>query len=152
VRPTLLAALTAIALIVGPGVVESAQAATWGICGISESSTKIVRTFNRVAGGGLASGVSRLLCGNQTRDTGWGYRHVLYRHMNDWLALADLAGGSDWRSMADWGINQALGWPAYVTYQGRNDTYTYKTQIQVRDSRDRLVSVKYCMSTYQSRR
>jgi hypothetical protein len=45
--------------------------------------------------------------------------------------------------MADWMINEALRWPAYVVYQSYNDTYLYRAQLQLRDRNGRVVDVFY---------
>jgi len=113
--------------------------ATWAACGLFDKNTKLVRTFTRVGGGGLSAGKSYLRCGSQA----WGLRHVVDRHRSQWEMLAMLGGSSSWRTFADWAINQAMRYPAHVTYVSKNDTYVYKTQIQIRDRSDRVRAVKY---------
>lgn len=112
--------------------------ATWYACGLFDKKNKKVRTFQRAAGNGLAAGKSALLCGSE----GWGYRHILKDHREDWEVLAAIT-GSNWRTFADWAINQAMRYPSSVTYRSGNDTYLYKTQVQIRDNRGKVRSTKY---------
>jgi hypothetical protein len=51
--------------------------------------------------------------------------------------------GSDWRTFADWAIQDVLRTPASVTYVGTNDTYVYRAQLQFRDRYDRIVATRY---------
>ncbi|MGW6128978.1 hypothetical protein ACWFNE_03010 [Cellulomonas sp. NPDC055163] len=112
--------------------------ATWRACGVADASTKLVRTFSRVAGAGLPAGSAYLKCGTE----GWGYRHIVVRHLADWEYYATLVGG-DWRTFCDWATVQTLSSPAHVTYASSNDTYHYKTELQFRDRSDRVVATKY---------
>lgn len=115
--------------------------ATWGACGVSSDQWKLVRTFQRVGNAQISSGNTRLYCGNYG-SSGWGYRHIEEGHSQDFLNLAYEVGSSDWRSMADWMMVQALGWPAYIVKQG-NGNFLYKTQVQIRDSGGTIRDVKY---------
>lgn len=115
-----------------------APMATWYACGVNDSNTKMVRGFQRVAGAGLPAGKADLKCGSP----GWGYRHILIEHRTQWEQLAVIT-GSDWRTFSDWAMNQALNYPAHVSYRSSNDTYLYKTQVQIRDSGGTVRSVKY---------
>lgn len=54
-----------------------------------------------------------------------------------------MGGSSSWRTFTDWAINEALRSPAHVWYESKNDTYVYKTEIQIRDRSDRVRAVKY---------
>ncbi|MGA4777628.1 hypothetical protein ACPCUX_03725 [Cellulosimicrobium sp. AB352] len=113
--------------------------ATWAACGVFDKNTKLVRTFQRVARAGFSSGKSYLRCGSPS----WGLRHVADRHRTQWEMLAMMGGSSSWRTFTDWAINEALRSPAHVWYESKNDTYVYKTKIQIRDRSDRVRAVKY---------
>jgi hypothetical protein len=90
---------------------------TCAACGISDDMHKLVREFPRAAGPGFAAGVAQLECGTEN----YGYRHIASRHMQDWTNVALLV-RSDWRSFADWAIEQVLAAPDSVTYNSGNDT------------------------------
>lgn len=111
---------------------------TWAACGVADPSTKLVRTFTRAAGAGLAAGTAALKCGSSA----WGFRHIKAQHGADWAHYAGLV-GSDWRSFADWAIQDVLRTPASVTYVATNDTYVYRAQLQFRDRYDRIVATRY---------
>jgi hypothetical protein len=113
--------------------------ATWAACGISDSNTKLVRTFTRTAGAGLSSGSAYLRCGSDA----WGLRHISHNHRTQWETLSLIGGSTSWRTFADWAFNEALRYPAHVTYRSSNDTYLYKTELQIRDSSGRVRDTKY---------
>lgn len=100
----------------------------WAPCGIFDSNTKIVRTFNRAATAGvtpyLGSGLSSLACGSSQ----WGYRHIVDRHLTDWQARAAQA-NENWRVTADYGIEWALKDPDRVVYRSSNDTYCFSRKL-----------------------
>lgn len=113
--------------------------ATWAACGVSDASTKLVRTFTRVAWQSVPAGKAYLKCGSDA----WGYRHIQKNHQAHWEAIA-VYDGVNWRTAADWAIAETLLYPASATYVSSNDTYYYKRQIQLRDkSTGKVVAVKY---------
>lgn len=113
--------------------------ATWAACGVFDSNTKLVRTFERVGWGSVLSGKAYLKCGSDV----WGYRHIQQRHQADWEAIA-VYDGVNWRTAADWAIAETLLWPASATYRSSNDTYLYRRQIQLRNkSTGKVVATKY---------
>lgn len=124
-----------------PAPMGVAPMATWGACGVSSDQWKLVRTFQRVGNAQISAGNTRLYCG-KFGSSGWGYRHIQEGHSQDFLNLAYEVGSSDWRSMADWMMGQALAWPAYIVKQG-NGNFLYKTQVQIRDQNGTIRDVKY---------
>lgn len=113
--------------------------ATWGACGVSDGQWKLVRTFSRAGSPGKTpAGKSLMHCGTSS----WGYRHIQAGHSQDFLNVAALVGSTDWRSMADFMMVQALGWPATITKQA-NGSWLYRTQIQIRDRNDVIRGIKY---------
>lgn len=131
------------AVFLGPGATP-AQAASWRTCNLLDSPKKTLRTFDRVAGPGLAAGKAVLACGRQgwPSESGWGFRHVRHRHARDWSKIRTMVGGT-WEGVADWAMIQALTGPASVTYNKEKDTYLYKTQIQIHDRQGRSRYVFY---------
>ncbi|HEX4865298.1 MAG TPA: hypothetical protein VFV02_14600 [Acidimicrobiales bacterium] len=80
-----------------PADLELMAAPPWGACGLRTDPNKVVRTFD---------GTDRrqwvLRCGGPkfSREPGWGYRHILWRHRGDFERMA--AGtGQNWRDVAD---------------------------------------------------
>ncbi|WP_447925361.1 hypothetical protein [Georgenia muralis] len=121
--------------------------ATWAACGVSDASTKLVRTFTRVAWQSVPAGKAYLKCGSDA----WGYRHIQKNHQAHWEAIA-VYDGVNWRTAADWAIAETLLYPASATYVSSNDTYYYKRQIQLRDkSTGKVVAVKYVTSSSPER-
>lgn len=107
----------------------------WVKCSGSDKNTKMVRGFQRAAGNGLPAGKANLKCGSEK----WGYRHIAQRHTSQWSSLAFQVGAPSWQQFADFSMNQALRYPADVTYTSTNDTYTYRTEIQIRDNKGRVL-------------
>jgi hypothetical protein len=109
--------------------------AIWAACGMNDPAGKLVRAFRRNGAPG-AGGTSKLLCGT----AGFGYRHIKARHMRDWQNLAGLV-GSDWRSFTDFAIEQILKAPepGFPSYNKKNDTWTYRAPVQIRDSNGNVV-------------
>ncbi len=91
-----------------------------------------MRTFPTVPpAGGPSRTFSTLLCGND----GNGFRHIENRHGADWSAVAFYA-GDNWRDLADFAILQTLTapQPGYPAYNAKNETWTYKTPLQIKDA------------------
>lgn len=121
-----------------------AQASSWRACQLLDSPKKTLRTFDRLAGPGFAAGKAVLTCGRQgwPGESGWGFRHIRYRHQRDWSKIGTMVGGT-WEGVADWAMAQALSGPASVSYDKERDTYLYKTQIHIYDRQGRLQYVFY---------
>lgn len=102
-----------------------ARADTWAGCGVSDDNHKLVRTFAKSGGPGGASAYLR--CGSEN----WGYRHIKARHIQDWENLAAMA-GDNWRSFADWAVEQILKAPGSVDYRESNDTWSFTAPIQIK--------------------
>lgn len=89
-----------------PAAREQARAAvTWGACGVTTSTSKVLRTYDGVAG------IRRvyLKCGGPkyTKNPTWGYRQILRYHRTDFENL--VAGtAQNWRDIADVGMGGAL--------------------------------------------
>lgn len=84
---------------------QARAAATWGACGVTTSTSKIIRTYDGVAG---IRNVY-LKCGGPkyTSSPTWGYRHILKNHRSDFENIA--AGtAQNWRDVADVGMGGAL--------------------------------------------
>ncbi|GAA4514535.1 MULTISPECIES: hypothetical protein [Nonomuraea] len=107
----------------------------WQACGAKAPNGKLVRTFTRKEFRPAPRGTrSKLLCGSAK----WGYRHIKDRHRDDWQAVANYL-GQDWRSFADWAIEQTLKAPdSAPAYRQNNDTYAYRTPIQIRDEKNKV--------------
>lgn len=120
---------------------EISTYASWISCGSKDSNQKIVRGFQRVAGDGLAAGATKLRCGSSA----WGYRHININHKKNYQGIAVQVGENSWTRFADFSINQALRYPATVNYRSSNDTYAYRTEIQIRDSRGKVIYSFYSL-------
>ncbi|MBB6119009.1 hypothetical protein [Nocardiopsis algeriensis] len=105
---------------------------TWAACGARDDSHKLVRTFTK--NGGPSGKSAYLKCGSQ----GWGYRHIKDRHMDDWNNIAAQI-GDNWRSFADFAIEQILIAPESVSYRAGNDTYAFTAPVQIRDGDGNVV-------------
>lgn len=84
---------------------QTRVAEVWGACGVITSTSKVVRTYDGVAG------IRRvyLKCGGPKYSSrpDWGYRHILARHRGDFENMA--AGtAQNWREVADISIGGAL--------------------------------------------
>jgi hypothetical protein len=106
---------------------------TWAACGMRDDNHKLVRTFTK--NGGPSGQSAYLKCGS----SGWGYRHIQDRHMGDWNNIA-VQIGDNWRSFADFAIEQILIAPESATYKSGNDTYAFTAPVQIRDSDGNVVS------------
>jgi hypothetical protein len=103
----------------------------WGACGASSPIDKPVQTFPAVPPvGGPNRTYASLVCGTENM----GYRHIANGHGRDWEAVAAYTGGN-WRDLADFAIRQTLTvpQPGYPAYNAKNDTWTYKAPLQIRD-------------------
>lgn len=105
----------------------------WVACGVQDDNHKLVRTFTK--NGGPSGRSAYLKCGS----SGWGYRHIQDRHMGDWNNIA-VQIGDNWRSFADFAIEQILIAPESATYKSGNDTYAFTAPVQIRDSDGNVVS------------
>lgn len=106
---------------------------TWAVCGVQDNNSKLVRTFTKK--GGPSGNSAYLKCGSP----GWGYRHIKDRHMDDWDNIA-VRMGDNWRSFADFAIEQILIAPESAAYKTGNDTYAFTAPVQIRDSDGNVVS------------
>ena len=112
--------------------------ATWAACGNFDGQEKLVRQFWRSGWAGVVtSGWGYLRCGPTTST--WGYRHIRDSHQQDWYNIA-FGLGSDWRSFADWCIEQVLANPDYVVYRDANATFTYRTIVYIHNSQGEVIS------------
>lgn len=115
------------------GAVAHTGAPPWAACGSSAPEDKPAQTFPvRPPVGAPARTYAVLLCGNG----GYGYRHIADRHGRDWENLAFYTGGN-WRDLADFAIRQTLTvpQPSYPAFNPKNETWTYKAPLQIKDSR-----------------
>jgi len=107
----------------GSPAAGAAHAATWTACGGADAQTHVVRQFPRVrevvGNESIPAGMTALLCG----DEGFGYRHILRRHQQDWGR--EPGAGGDWSGAADRAIAAALQNPQRVDYRSSNDTFCY---------------------------
>ena len=99
---------------------------TWGACGVSSASNKHVRMFYLSTVPYAGKNIP-LQCGT----SGWGYRHIQERHMNDWANKAVYV-GANWRDMADFAITDALQHVYSGTYNASNNTYLYRGVVELR--------------------
>lgn len=99
---------------------------TWAACGAFDPEYKNVRTFylNTIP---YTYRPVYLKCGT----SGWGYRHILSRHMTDWQNKAIYV-GVNWREMADFAITDALQHVYSGTYNPINQTYSYRGVVELR--------------------
>jgi Ca2+-binding RTX toxin-like protein len=118
---------------------------TWGSCpttGYGERSPsgakKLVTDFKRRAqvasesGAKMPRGTSKLLCGHQLYDdklSGSGYRHIKYRHSDEWAKKAVERHCCAWEYAADHAMRAILADPHSVTYRDANDTFCYSRRI-----------------------
>lgn len=116
--------------LVGPNAF-AAPTEVWAACGTSAPADKVVRVFAQQPPPGALPRPATLLCGNDR----FGYRHVKLRHAADWEALG-FSVGDNWRGIADFAISQTLAvpQPGYPRYNAKNDTWTYKAPLQIKDS------------------
>lgn len=122
---------------------DLATMATWAICSPGDGTRDLVRNFNRAAKSGSSLGTTPLYCGPESTK-GWGERHIRDKHQGQWEFYSSVAGSpANWRTFTDWAMNQALQYPSTVTTQTSNNTWTYRTQLQIRDSRDVVRGVFY---------
>ena len=98
----------------------------WAACGSGADTGKLVREFRHGAFQDLAAGVAYLRCGTQ----GWGYRHLVRRHGEEWRRLASYT-RSNWRDLADWAIANVLSEPDYAQpTEGRGgDRFTLRARV-----------------------
>lgn len=111
---------------IGHSTAGMSPAKVWAACGVFDSNTKVVRQFGRK--GAHPKGAPAFKTGRGTLACGsaddWGYRHIKKGHLSQWEYRAEQV-ASNWRDVADFGMNWALKDPSYVTYRSKNHTYCY---------------------------
>ncbi len=112
---------------------------TWAACGSNDPASKPVREFARKGPPGVR-GTSVLRCGH---DRG-GYRHIYNRHKTDWENVGMRVGDPQWRSIADFTIEQVLresskGTPVHTS----GNKWEYWAPLQIRDSNGNVVDTYY---------
>lgn len=112
--------------------------ATWAACGAFDSEEKLVRQYWRSGWAGVVtSGQGYLRCGSSGNN--WGYRHIQDAHQQDWENIA-VGLGSDWRSFADWCIENILANPDYVVYRDANATFTFRSTVYIYNNQGQLIA------------
>ena len=143
---TLLATLLAIAL---SAQADAQVAGPWPACGASTPVDKPVRTYPVVpAVGGPSRSYAVLLCGTEN----FGYRHIADGHGQDRQNVAVYTGGN-WRDLADFAMRQTLTvpQPGYPAYNVKNDTWAYKTPLQIKDQQGNVRTTYWPIVSVASR-
>lgn len=112
----------------------------WPGCGVNEKATKLLKSYKRAQIAGYAGATANLKCGNHDfrTDSGWGFRHIKARHLDQWQNEAAILGGQ-WMDFADWSMTAVLSKPCYKAYQATNSTFQYIAPIQIKDRRGKVV-------------
>lgn len=102
-------------------------------CSSSDKSTKRINTYQRRN----PNGVAKLECGT---TSGYGWRHIANGHGQDWqniLTKYKIAG--TWSDFAKWNIGNTVGAPASAPYNSANNSYTYQSPLQIKNSKGQVV-------------
>jgi len=119
-----------------PSQHEKPPPTLWGACpvnGREDAEHKLVRKFQRgpgvsTTGEVMPGGESDLVCGHD----GYGYYHIANGHGAHWTQKG-VKSSENWRSVADYAIEETLKNPQRVTYRPANDAFCYSREIDLID-------------------
>lgn len=107
-------------------------------CNTLKRAGHVVTTYQAKKKPGFSGGRIKLECGV---DQSSGYRHIRYRHQNDWTRkMAPMRG--NWDDFMDFATRQSLAAPSNFVDQG-GGRLCYTTLIQVRDRPGKVIKSFY---------
>ncbi|WP_058235030.1 hypothetical protein [Devriesea agamarum] len=102
-------------------------------CFSSDEATKRINIYQRRN----PNGVAKLECGTAS---GYGWRHIANAHGQDWQnILTKYKISGTWSDFAKWNIGNTVGAPASAPYNSANNSYTYQSPLQIKNSKGQVV-------------
>lgn len=99
--------------------------AGWAACGFRDGESKLVRNYTdrKRAATWQVGSQAALRCGHDGRG-GYGFHHIVERHLQDWQNQAAPA-RINWRDLAGWSIDWVLWDPDVVRWRPRSQDFCY---------------------------